>query len=105
MSRFPPGVNTGCEPVEGAEEMRMVGAPSDGLTVCSSVTLGAQCSLKLPLPGAGPDTLNIRSSVTLVPRRSLGLPLPLPSAADRARNHVPVVAVIGTPAGSDIAVR
>jgi hypothetical protein len=85
--------------------MRVVGAGSHALGVCSCVTSVARYSFNLPLPGAGSDALSVRSSVTLVPRRSLGLPLPLPSAADRAGNHVPVVAVMGTSVGCDIAVR
>ncbi len=80
----------------------MVGAGSDALNVRSSVTSVSCCSLKLKLPGADSAALNVRSCVTLVSCCAMGLPLPLPSAADRARNHVSVVAVNGTPSGSAI---
>ena len=45
------------------------------------------------------------SWLTRPSRYSIGLPLPLPTAAECARNHVTVVAVVRIPVGSDRAVR
>ncbi len=76
ISRFPPALNARCEPVERAGKLR-------------TVSTGSTC-------------LNVRSSGALA---ALVVPLPLPSAAERARNQVAVVAMTGAPTSSDIAIR
>src|SRR6266568_9300390 len=78
IPRFPPSMNTGREPTEGPDKMRTI--------------------------GAGAAALKVRSPITLNSRVSGALAMPLPPAAGRARNHVPVVPVIGVHAGGDAAV-